>query len=285
VGIVGLSEFSVIGAIGDKVANRLKYLTELDEYLEQISFSESTFLTLSLYWLDISIKRKENFPSKRERWMIKPRVLVLGLSIIFLSSANILGQRFREKRTVEAIKKLSAEIDQYVKEHEGSDRKFIARKFPLDHSSNKDLWEWKEVKSWDEAKAYVEDYWGSLSVGVWTRDSEIIYVSTCEGSDSGDWAFYVDYYYDEKGRLIQAATDFRTLVDDIKVLDFQYFDDHGQMLDHVVEYYALGWGGNKKLPEKPEHMQNPIWPIPLYVNVADLPIYSLLKTGGSKKNN
>jgi hypothetical protein len=211
-------------------------------------------------------------------------VFAITVVFIFILPPNITGQSTYEARTIEIIKKLSAEIDQFVKDHEDPDRKFIARKFPIDHSSREDTWEWKEMKSWDETDAYFKDYWSFLSVGVHIKDSLVVYVHTGEWSDSGDWAFYVSYYYDDKGRLLQIATDYRTLVDDIKILDFQYFNDSGQVVEHTVEYYALGWGGNQKLSEKPEHMESPINDIPVYLRVSDLPFYSLLKTKPTKGN-
>jgi len=211
----------------------------------------------------------------------KTLAFVLGISIVFISmlSPMLLGQSTGEERTLEIIKKLSAEIDQYVKDHEDPDRKFIARKFPIDHSSREDTWEWKEVKSWDETDAYFKDYWSFLRVGVYFKNSRVVYVHTGKWSDSGDWAFYVSYYYDDKGRLLQIATDYRTLVDDIKILDFQYFNDSGQVLDHTVEYYTLGPGADQKLAEKPEHMGTPIHDIPVYLKVSDLPFYTQLKIG------
>jgi hypothetical protein len=227
--------------------------------------------------------RENSFIRRKEKVMVKvnPSALVLGINIVFLSmlSSCLLSQSNPEASAIETAKKLSAEIDRYVKDHRDANRKIIARKFPLDRSSKEDSWEWKEVKSWREADAYFKDYWSYLSAIVWIRNSRIIYVLSSEGTDSGDWAFYLQYYFDDKGRILQIAADYRTLVDDIKVLDFQYFNDSGQVLDHTVEYYALNPGEDQKLSEKPEEMETPIHEIPVYFKVSDLPFYSLLKIG------
>ncbi len=210
--------------------------------------------------------------------------LILGICIVFLSALppNVLSQSAREVRTLETVKKLSAGIDQYVRDHKKTDLKFLARKGPTDFRPRKvDSWEWKEVKSWDETEAYFKDYWSFLSVGVCIKDSQIAYVNTGEWSGSGDWAFYVSYYYDDKGRLLQIATDFRSATDKQKVLDFQYFDEYGGVFDHVIEYYDML--SEQKLAEKPD-MQIKIHEIPIYLRVADLPVYPLLKVGLPKRN-
>jgi hypothetical protein len=237
--------------------------------------------------------RENSFISRKEKVVakVRPSAFFFVINIVFLSmlSACLLSQYNPEASAIETVKKLSAEIDRYVKDHKDANRKFIARKFPLDLSSKEDSWEWKEVKSWDKSYAYFKDYWSALSAIVWIRNSRIIYVRSTEGTDSGDWGFNLEYYFDDQGRILQIAADYRRFIGDdiIKVLDFQYFNDSGQVLDHTVEYHAINWGedgkrSEKKLSEKPEEMQTPIFDIPdipVYLKVSDLPFYSLLKIG------
>jgi len=215
--------------------------------------------------------------------MLKHRTsaLVLGICIVFLSAlpANVLSQSAREVRTLETVKKLSAEIDQYIEDNKDQERIFGARR------SEQGLWEWKELGSEDEEAIFFEGGGNYQLAAVWVRSSHVVFVTIFEGNDEvGDWSISIKYYFESKGRIIQVATDYRTLIDDIKVLDSQYFNNSGQVLEHSVEYYGLGWRGNQKLTEKPEHMMTPIHKIPVYFKVSDLPFYSLLKTISPKGN-
>lgn len=206
--------------------------------------------------------------------------LVLGVNFFFLSifSPTLLSQTNPQASAIETIKKLSAEIDQYIRDHEVPYRELIGR------LTSEEDWEWKEPKSASEEEAFFEGYMNFKKASVYFRDSQVIHVSLSEWSDSGDWAFDLEYYFDDQGRILQIAADFRTLVDDIRVLDFQYFSKSGKVLDHTVEYYSLGRGEDQKLNEKPENMQNPMWDIPIYLKVSDLPFYSVLKTTPPKGN-
>jgi hypothetical protein len=217
---------------------------------------------------------------------IKPSVLVICVNMVFLSifSPPVMSQSTSEVRNIKAIKKLSAEIEQYVNDHQEPDRKFMARASPEGRFSRESPWEWKEYKSEDEAEIFFERFNGYQEARVWLRDSHVVCVGFDRWSGSGDWFFYLKYLFDNQGRIIHIKADYRTAVDDIKVLDFQYFNKKGYVLDHVVEYYAIGWGGNQKLPEKPELMEAPIRDIPNYLKVSDLPFYSLLRTKPPKGN-
>jgi len=178
---------------------------------------------------------------------------------------------------IEDIQGRSAEIDQYVKDNQDSSQKLIARMNPLDHSSPGDSWEWKRIENWDEANDYFKGYWSFLEVAVWTKDSKVAFVETDESSDSGDWAINIQYYFDDRERLLQISTDFRTHIDKMKTLDFQYFDESGQMLGHTVDYYALGDKTSQKLSVDPETLEQPIHEIPVYLNASELPFYGLIQ--------
>jgi hypothetical protein len=206
----------------------------------------------------------------------KTQVTIIGLGILYLSvlSPSASSHLSCQERTLETVKDLSAAIDRYIMNHEEADRKFIARNYPANRKQ--DTWEWKEVKSWDEADAYFKDYYGYQDAGVHTRNGSVLYVGTDIWSESGDWYFYVNYYYDDDGRLLQVAADFRGSPDYVKILDFQYFNEYGGVLDHVIEYYDLHTG--QRLTEKP-HLEREIHDIPVYPKVSDLPFYSLLKVG------
>lgn len=203
------------------------------------------------------------------------------LLLLCIPSPCGLSQNSHQERTLETVKDLAAEIDRYIKDHGEADRKFIARIHPGDDRLRKNVWEWKELESWDEAEAFFKDYYGYRDAGVHVRNASVVYVATEAWSDSGDWYFYVKYYYDDEGRLLQIAADFRSVTDRKRVLDFQYFDDTGSVLDHIIEYYE--GMTDKRLSEKPD-MTIEIHDIPVYLKVSDLPFYSLLKVGLPKKN-
>ena len=185
-------------------------------------------------------------------------------------SPMLLGQPNPE--AVAAIKQLSAEIDRYTESRGGPYYNFMARLV-----SNKS-WEWIEYKSEDETKAFFERFGNHQLSRVWLRDSRVVCALFTEWSETYDWAFYLKYHFDDLGRIMQISAEYVSMPDDIRVCDFQYFDKSGKVLDHTVEYYAWGWGGDKKLPEKPETMQSPIHNIPVYLRVSDLPYYSLLSS-------
>jgi hypothetical protein len=186
----------------------------------------------------------------------------------------------RQERTLETIKVMVTDVDQYIKDHGEADRKFIARRYPGNESLKKrDEWEWKEVKYWDEADAFFKDFYGYCRAGVYVRNKSVFYVGTSNWSESGDWYFYVNNYYDDEGRLLHIAADFRSATDGIKVLDFRYFNEDGVVLYHSVEYYDI-WPVLRKLQDKPD-MEIEIHDIPVYPRISDLPFYPLLKVTAS----
>jgi hypothetical protein len=200
----------------------------------------------------------------------------LALSLCLIASREMAGQTDSKTLAIDTVKKLSGEIDQYVKSHVEPNLKLIARRNPIDRSLSEGSWEWKRVEYWYQADVYFKGYWSFLKATVWTRNSKVACVATGEWSDSGDWTINTNYHFDGRGRLLQISTDFLTRTDKIEILDFQYFDGSGQLLEHKVEYYALGFAGHQKLSEKPENMQIPMHDIPIYLKASDLPFYGLL---------
>ena len=204
-------------------------------------------------------------------------VISFGIFLLSIPSHSGISRNSCQERTLEAVKALATEIDQYIKDYAEAARKYIARRYPVDENrKRRDTWEWKEVKYWDESGAFFKDHYGYSDAGVHIRNESVVYVHTDTWSESGDWHFYVNYYYDDKGRLLQVAADFRSSPDYIKILDFQYFNEYGGVLDHVIEYYDLHTG--QKFSEKPQ-LEIETHDIPVYLKVSDLPFYSLLKAG------
>ena len=197
---------------------------------------------------------------------------VLAICILGCSGFSPMLPGQPNPEAVAAIKELSAEIDRYTENRGGPDYKFIAGLL-----SNKS-WEWIENKSEDEKKAFFERFEEYQGSWVWLRDSRVVCATFTVWNDTNDWVFFLKYHFDDLGRIMQISAEYRSLSDYIKVCDFQYFDKSGKVLDHAVEYYALGWGGDKQLPEKPETMQSPIRKIPVYLKASDLPYYSLLSS-------
>ena len=214
---------------------------------------------------------------------IRTQAFVISLGSFLVNILSPCGpcDKNLQERTLETVKSLAAQIDQYIKDHGEADRKFIARRYHADESrKQRDIWEWKEVKYWDEADAFFRDYFGFGDAGVHIRNESVVYVATEIWSESGDWYFYVNYYYDDEGRLLQITADFRGSPDYIKVLDSQYFNESGGVIGRFVEYYDLDTG--QKLSAKP-HLEREPHGISVYLRVSDLPFYSILKVGLLKR--
>lgn len=191
-------------------------------------------------------------------------------------SPHLMGQTDPKAVAVEAIKKLTAKIDQYVKNRYDPDQILVAR------CAAPDSWEWKRVKSEDEEGAFFNGFTNFRRATIWLTNSRPVFVRSAEWSESGDWYFSVDYYFDSQGSILQISSDFRTAVDNIKVLGYRYFDTSGQMLTEVIEYYALDPVENRRLPGKPETMQSFVLDAPIYLKAPDLPFYSLINLGDRK---
>lgn len=195
----------------------------------------------------------------------------LALSLCLIASREMAGQTYSKAVAIDAVKKLSAKVDQYAKSrHDDPDWIFIAR------MTVTDSWEWKKIRTKDEAVAFIEGFADFQQAWIWLASTKPVFVRLAKWNDTNDWHLYTNYYFDDQGRILEIESDYRTAPDYISVLRFRYFDKGGQVLDDTVEYYEINPPENKRLPGKPENMQSSIRDAPVYLKISDLPFYALL---------
>lgn len=81
--------------------------------------------------------------------------------------------------SVDTVRQLVAEIDQYIEEriNQYPDRILIARMNPLDQSMPRDSWHWKKIENMDEAADYFVGYLSYMHASVLMKDSKVAFVS------------------------------------------------------------------------------------------------------------
>jgi hypothetical protein len=200
--------------------------------------------------------------------------VALSFLLCLMAQLEVAGQT--DSSRAEAIaraRRISTEIDQYVESHPDSYLMLIGRM--LFERQGQENWEWKTITTREEAESFTEEFEGRYQqVWVWLRNERLVFVKIQEWNSTGDWFFYPRYYFDDQGLIVQISSDFRTIVDDLKVLVYECFDDKGRTIDKAVEYYALRTEG--RLPGKPERMSKRISDPQRYLIVSDLPFWKLI---------
>jgi len=212
-----------------------------------------------------AVLRKKRIPiPNRGKWReAVPKVIIL---LLVVSPPCLPGQT-NTSGAVEKIRKYSENIDNYVESN--LDRK---RLFGAKTSSGVSV-QWKEFHSDEEReKALIGEY-EYQAANTWLKEERVVFVNNTMWSDSGDWALYVYYYFDNNGRTIRITSDFRTFIGKVKVLGDLYFDAEGKILRKTEEYFDLHT--DRQYSKKPEYQ--PDVTIPLILRVADLPFFLFLK--------
>ncbi len=213
---------------------------------------------------------------RAKRFNLKNLKRTLGVffsfSLCLIATQEAMGQTESSKAiAIKRAKELSADIDRYVESHPDSSLMIIGR-------YSRDAWEWKTITTSEEGESFIEGFWVFQQVWVWLKDERLIFIRIAQWSESGDWYFYPDYYFDEQGRILQIASDFRTAIDRLKVKAVEYFDDKGQTLDKVVEYYAVGFPSDSRLVGKPEKVKSFILDPERYLKISDLPFWPVISS-------
>lgn len=83
----------------------------------------------------------------------------------------------------------------------------------------------------------------------WRRAGKIIASNFTLFSGSGDWAKYNNHCFREDGSLARLESDYRTFMNDFKVLRKRYFDATGRAIGSSVRYLDLTTGKPKAAKE------------------------------------
>lgn len=117
----------------------------------------------------------------------------------------------------------------------------------------------------------------NTQVTVWKTPDNVMLVAAFFTSDSGDWAYFVDYCYRPDGTLVRTVGTFNSFVaanvpEGIHRERTRYFDTTGRVTDSRSSVSNLAMG-------KPLRAQVAGYDEPAYVAVEKLPFYPLLKSG------
>ncbi len=113
-------------------------------------------------------------------------------------------------------------------------------------------------------------------VGVWKTPDNVILVAAFFTSDSGDWAYFVDYCYRPDGTLARTTSTFNSFVasnvpDGIHRERTRHFDTTGRVTGSRSSVSNLATG-------KPLQIQVAGYDEPAYTKVEKLPFFPLLKS-------
>ena len=114
----------------------------------------------------------------------------------------------------------------------------------------------------------------NTQVSVWQAPGNVLVATALFTSDSGDWAYFVDYCYRPDGRLARTSSTFNSFVaadvpGGIRRERTKYFDRNGKVTDSRSAVSALSSGERLKIRVTG-------YDEPGYLTVSTLPFYPLL---------
>jgi hypothetical protein len=194
--------------------------------------------------------------------IVKQTISVAALVVLFILTGNNFDALAQTRKAdLAEINSYVAEVDRYIKRNPKAKRIFGDVAAYDDNNPR-----WREFKSGAEAqKKELYD-----SAYVWTRDGKMIGANFTLSSPSGDWAYFVEYYFRDDGTLAKIHARLNTFYGDVTVIRDQFFNNRGVRISSTRKILDLKTQKPTKAPR--DYFDQPVT---VYRKVSELPFFKL----------